>query len=194
VQRSEGKVRVNAQLIDAETDAHLWAERFDRDLGDLFSLQSEITGRIANALDVKFISLMGAEASRSTDHPEALDYIFRSRAALYRPHPVESDTEAISLAEHALALDPTSVEAQGWLATILMIRMTDEMSDTPAADIARAEKLIGQALAASPDSPGAHFAKGLLLRVQGRPDEAVFEFETFLAFNPNSLRGRPKMN
>ena len=52
VQRSGNQVRVNAQLIDAETDAHLWAERFDRDMGDLFALQNEITGRIANTLNV----------------------------------------------------------------------------------------------------------------------------------------------
>ncbi len=187
VQRSGDKVRVNAQLIDAETDAHLWAERFDRDLSDLFALQSEVTGRIANALNIKFIDLMGAEASRPTDHPEALDYIFRSRAALDRPHSVESDTEAISLAEHALALAPRSDEAQSWLATILVSRVLDEMSASSAADIARAEGLIGQALAASPDSPGVHYAKGLLLREQGRPDEAVFEFETVLRFRVRDL-------
>jgi hypothetical protein len=65
---------VNAQLIDAETDTHLWAERFDRDMGDLFVLQNEITGRIAIALNLKLIDV---EATRQTDRPEALDYIFQ---------------------------------------------------------------------------------------------------------------------
>ena len=74
VQHSGNQVRVNAQLIDAETDAHLWAERFDRDIGDLFALQNEITGRIAIALN---LALVGAEAARPTEHPDALDYIFR---------------------------------------------------------------------------------------------------------------------
>ncbi len=72
------QVRVNAQLIDAETDAHLWAERFDRDTGDLFALQDEITSRIAVALNLE---LVGAEAARPTEHPDALDYILRGRAA-----------------------------------------------------------------------------------------------------------------
>ena len=78
VRRSGNQVRVNAQLIDAETDAHLWAERFDRDTGDLFALQNEITGRIAIALNLE---LVGAEAARPTEHPDALDYILRGRAA-----------------------------------------------------------------------------------------------------------------
>jgi len=66
VQRSGNQLRVTAQLVDAETDAHLWAERFDRDTGDLFALQNEITSRIAIALNLE---LIGREASRPTDNP-----------------------------------------------------------------------------------------------------------------------------
>jgi adenylate cyclase len=71
VRRSGNQIRVNAQLIDAETDAHLWAERLDRNIGDLFALQDEITSRIANALDIELIA---AEAARPSEHPDALDY------------------------------------------------------------------------------------------------------------------------
>jgi len=74
VRRSGDQVRVNVQLIDAESDAHLWAERFDCNTGDLFALQNEITSRIAVALDLE---LVGAEAARRTEHPDALDYILR---------------------------------------------------------------------------------------------------------------------
>jgi adenylate cyclase len=79
VQRSGKQVRVNAELIDAGTNAHVWAERFERDLGDLFALQSEVTNRIAVALGLE---LVAAEAARPTTNPDALDYIFRGRAAL----------------------------------------------------------------------------------------------------------------
>jgi adenylate cyclase len=82
VQRSGSKVRVTAQLIDAETDAHLWAERFDRDTGDLLALQNEITGRIAVALNLE---LTGREAARPTNNPDALDYILRGGAG-HRGH------------------------------------------------------------------------------------------------------------
>ena len=157
VRRSGNQVRVNAQLIDAETDAHLWAERFDRDTGDLFALQNEITSRIAIALDVELIA---AEAARPTDHPDALDYILRGRAALLKPTSRDSYAERISLFEHALALDPQSVEAQSLLAGALAGRVLDGMTDSAAADLARAEGLVGQALAASPRNALAHFAKG----------------------------------
>src|SRR5271169_3367007 len=67
VRRSGNQVRINAQLIDAETDAHLWAERFDGDTGDLFALQDEITSRIAVALNSELIA---AEAARASAHPD----------------------------------------------------------------------------------------------------------------------------
>jgi TolB-like protein len=70
VRRSGDQVRVNAQLIDAETNAHLWAERFDRDMGDLFALQNEITGRIAVELNLELIA---SEAARPTEQPDAFD-------------------------------------------------------------------------------------------------------------------------
>jgi adenylate cyclase len=183
VQRSGNQVRVSAQLIDAETDAHLWAQRLDRDMGDLFVMQNEITGRIAVALNLE---LIGAETARPTDHPDALDYIFRGRAAISKPYTRDTYAEAISLFERALALDPGSVEAQSRLATALAGRVLDGMTDSATADIARAEGLIGQALVASPLDPLAHFAKGVVLRVQGRPEEAVPEFETVLAFDRNA--------
>jgi adenylate cyclase len=182
VRRSGDQVRVNAQLVDADTNAHLWAERFDRDTGDLFALQNEITARIAVALDLE---VTGAEATRRSEHPDAMEYILRGRAALSKPSTPENYVEAISLYERALALDPGSVEAKSWLATALVTRMFDAMADSAAADIARAEELVGEALAASPRSPLAHFAKGMVLRAQGRDEEAIPEYEAVIAFNPN---------
>ena len=93
VQRSGNRVRVTAQLIDAETDAHLWAERFDGDAGDLFALQDEITNRIAVALDLE---LVDAEAARPIEHPDARDYILRGRAVRLKPPSRENRAEAIA--------------------------------------------------------------------------------------------------
>jgi adenylate cyclase len=184
VQRSGNQVRVNAQLIDAETDAHLWAERFDRDTGDLFALQNEITARIAVALNSE---LVDAEAARPTDHPDALDYIFRGRAAAWGKPPTGEDSyaRAISLFERALALDPHSVEAQGWLASVLANRVIEFPSSASEFDIKHAEELATKAAAASPRSPLAHFAKGQALRVQNRWQEAIPEYEMVLALNRN---------
>ena len=119
VRRSANKVRVNAQLIDAEADAHLWAEQFDGDIGDLFALQNELTSRIAVALNLE---LTNREAARPTDNPDALDFILRARAAYWKGITPDRLMEIISLYERALALDPHSVEAQSQIANMLAIR------------------------------------------------------------------------
>ena len=182
VRRSGNRVRINAQLIDAETDAHLWADRFDGDMSDLFALQDEITRRIAVALNLE---LVAAEAARRTEHPDALDYILRGRAASYKPNTRHKHSESIDLFERALALDPRSVAAQSYLAIALTARVMDNMTESAPADLARAKELAGQALAASPRSPLAHFAKAQVLRTQGQHDDAIPEYETALALNRN---------
>jgi adenylate cyclase len=182
VRRSGSQIRINAQLIDAETDAHLWAERFDRESGDLFAVQDEITRRIALALNLE---LIGAEAARSADHPDALDFILRGRALSSTPPTTENYAEAIRLYERALTLDPQSVEAQGLLARTLAARGMDGLTNSAEADITRAERLVWQALAATPRNPLAHYAKGQVLRAQGRCEEAIPEYETALASNRN---------
>ena len=182
VRRSGSQIRVSAQLIDAVTDAHLWADRFDRDATDLFALQNEITGRLAVALNLE---LIGAGAACPTEHPDALDYILQGRAALWKPQTCENYAEAIMLFERAVALEPRSVDAQSWLASALAWRMLDGITEVATADIARAEGLVEQALAVSSRSPLAHFAKGQLLRARRRPGEAIPEYEIALAFNRN---------
>ena len=184
VQRSGSQLRVSAQLSDAENAANLWAERFDSDTGDLFAVQNEITRRIAVALNLE---LIGAEAARPTEHPDALDYILRGRALLMKPPTRDNRAEAIVLFNRALALDPQSVAAQSWLARTLAVREPDEITSSAATDVARAEKLVTKALAGAPSSALAHYARGTVLRVQDRFDEAIPEYETAIAFDRNWL-------
>jgi TolB-like protein/DNA-binding winged helix-turn-helix (wHTH) protein/Tfp pilus assembly protein PilF len=184
VRRSGDQLRVAVQLIDAETDAHLWAERFDRDTGDLLVVQNEITNRIAVALNTE---LVAAEAARRTDNPDALDYILRGRAAIPKPPSRNNAAEAISLFDRALALDPMSVEAESWLADTLATRVLEQTTETAAADIERAEGMSSQALAASPRSAFAHYTRGHVLRAQRRCEEAIPEYERALALNRNFL-------
>jgi tetratricopeptide (TPR) repeat protein len=184
VRRLGNHIRINTQLVDAETDTHLWAERFDRDVGDLFALQDEVTSRIAVELKTE---LLTAEAARPTEHPDALDYLFRARALLLQPWTRDNCAAALSLFERALALDPSCVEAQLRLANALANRVINDMTASRAVDMARAEKLISEALVASPRSALAHFAKGQLLRAQRRPDEAIPEYETVIALDRNWL-------
>jgi TolB-like protein/class 3 adenylate cyclase len=134
VRRSGSQIRVTAQLVDAETDAHLWAERFDGSTEDLFALQDEVTSRIAKALGVQLIAM---EAARPTERPDALDYILRGRAALLKPRKADTYREAIDFFEDALALDPQSVEARSRVAAVLAIRVLSGMADSVAADLSR---------------------------------------------------------
>jgi len=182
VQRSSNQIRINAQLIDAGTDAHLWTERFDRDIVDLFALQREITGRIANTLNLKLVT---AEAARQTDNPDALDYILRGRAARAKPNSPEGLGQAINLFERALSIDPQSVEAQTQLANALASRVLDGMTTSRTTNLARAEELVDQALTASPRYAIAHATKADIFRAQNRCEEAIPQYETALSLNPN---------
>ena len=180
VRRSGSQIRINAVLIDAETDAQLWAERFDRDIGDLFAVQNEITARIARALQTQ---LPIAEARRTIKHPDAIDYIMRGRAELAKPISPERYNEAIGYFETALELDPQSVEAAAWLATLLAVRALDELSHFPNDDLHRAKQLAAHALAAAPNNAMSHYARAQVLRAESRCAEAIPEYEAAISLD-----------
>jgi TolB-like protein/Tfp pilus assembly protein PilF len=190
VQRSGSKVRVNAQLIDAATDAHLWAEQFDGDTTDLFALQDDITRRIAITLSLEIVA---AEAVRPTQNPDAMDYVMRGRAAISRPPSLEHYTEALNWFEHALELDPQSTDAQLGLAHALVNRLLDFPGSAGADDLKRAETLANGALAAAPRKAYAHYVKAHVLRAQRRCAEAIPEYEAALALNRNAVNALADM-
>src|SRR5215469_4686458 len=157
VQRLGNRIRVSAQLIDAETDTHLWADRLDRDAGDLFALQNDITSQIAVALHAE---LVRAEAARPAVQPDVVDYVLRARAFYLGNVPTRrSYAEQIALYQRALALDADSQKVQSFLAWQLAARVLDQMTDTAASDLARAEMLADRALTALSGTALAHFAK-----------------------------------
>jgi TolB-like protein/Tfp pilus assembly protein PilF len=180
VQRFPNHIRVNARLIDARTDSHLWAGQFDRDPADPFAVQDEIGKRSEVRV---YHELLSWEGSRPTEHPDALEYILRGRAAQI-PFDRDNYAEAIGFFDQALAVDPHSAEAQGWLADALARRALDEMTDAAAADISRATGLATQAVAASPRSAFSHSAQGQVLCAQNRYKDAIPAFETARAINP----------
>jgi tetratricopeptide (TPR) repeat protein len=145
-------------------------------------LQNEITTRIANVLGVVLIT---KEASRPTEHPDALDYILRGSAATSKPPSRDNLAAAIYLFERALTLDPQSIEAQTRLAGVLVERVLEGLSSSRAADVERADGLVEKALVALPRSPYVRFVKGALLRAQDRWEDAIPEYETALALNRN---------
>ena len=142
VRRSGNQLRVSAQLIDAATDAHLWTERFDRDTGDLFALQNEITSRIANALGVE---LIGREAARPTEHPDALDCprdpgIGWWYLAIGTVHLQTRANEAILWLEKARSAVPAAPVFRSRVAAAYALRGETERA---AAELAEARRLCG---------------------------------------------------
>jgi TolB-like protein len=110
MQRSGKRLRVNVQLVDAETGNHLWAERFDKPVADLFDLQDEIVSRLANSLDAELVAAEARRAERSP-HPDAMDLVFQGRAWLNKGLTPDYMARARSFFEKAMALDPENVEA-----------------------------------------------------------------------------------
>jgi adenylate cyclase len=184
VRRAGNRVRVNTQLADTETDAQIWAERFDCETGDLFASQDEITSKIAIALNLELVT---AEAVRSAERPDALDSILRGRAALYnyRGSSPEGFTDAINLFERALDVDAGSVEARALLALALAARVLEQATSSSADDITRARELIGVVAAVSPRHPLVNFVMGHVLRAEHQFALAIPEYEAAIATNRN---------
>src|SRR5206468_10016925 len=111
--RAVDRVRINAQLIDARAGGHIWADRFDRDLADIFAAQDEVIGKIVEALVGKLIASNLKERYRPASL-EAYDLCLRGRAEW--AHSLEAGVEAIPLFERAIALDPNYADAYRWLA------------------------------------------------------------------------------
>jgi TPR repeat len=128
---------------------------------------------------------MPMSAGRLTEHPDVLDYLLRGRAAWWKSPYATNYTEVLGLFERALALDPRAVEAQIWLALMLINRVIASVSDSPDVDLQRADELVAQALALSPDSAWAHYVNGQVLRAQSQYEDASIEYETAIAFDRN---------
>jgi adenylate cyclase len=187
VRRSGNQVQVNVQLIDAETGAHLWADRFETDRTNPTEAQNEITGRLARTLNVELYEAARRriERKRAAD-PEARDLATRAWARILRgPLSAATTQEALQYAERALEIDPGLVEAKLGIAATLDGRLTNGWSSSIEEDQARAERLLQEVLEHDPNDPRAHISLGVLRRFQNRLGEARIELETGIALDRN---------
>ena len=139
VQRGGNRLRVNAQLIDAGTANHLWAERFDKPIADLFEMQDEIVSRLANSLNAEFIAVEARRAQHSV-RPDTMDLYFQGMALLHKGPTPENMTEARGFFERALALDPANIDALVGMARVEVSTGLSLISNDRLADLARAER------------------------------------------------------
>jgi tetratricopeptide (TPR) repeat protein len=168
VRRVGDRARVNAQLIDAETGGHLWAERFETSLGELSELQNGVTGRLARSLDLELAHIESRRAQRDRpNNPNAVDLTMRGVAVSNGPRTRENVETTIRLFEQALEIDSNHSDALVGLARSLAFSVTAWYNATPFPEVLdRAEAAITRALVLSPNDANAHMAKGELKRGQ----------------------------
>ncbi|TCR87904.1 MULTISPECIES: adenylate/guanylate cyclase domain-containing protein [Rhizobium/Agrobacterium group] len=186
VQKTPQRLRINAQLIDAETGYHVWANRYDEMLGDTFTVQEDITSNIVTALAVK---VTAAEEKRSNQKPtenmSAYDYYLKGKAIWADPTKVtpEGNEEARQLFEKAIALDPNYSSAYAELSYVEVRAYQSGWGDGAAA-LQKAEELANKALELSDDF-SSHWYLAIVAWNKGDFDKSFREYETARRINPN---------
>jgi TolB-like protein len=184
VQRGGNRMRVNVQLVDAETGNHLWAERFDKPLADRFDMQDEIVARLANALNAQ---LAAAEARRAeqASTPDSMDLYFRGMAWLNKGHAPENVAQAHKCFDRALIADPDNAEALVGSARADAVEGINLFVTDPAAALTASEAKLIKALSLVPDHPRGHMWLGLVALWTKRAAEGIAKCERALELDRN---------
>ena len=188
VQRDQNRVRVNAQLIDADSGAHLWADRFEEDVADLFKLQDQVVARLANSLGYELVKTEAEKDARSKS-PDAVDLTMRGWALVWQEQQQqrtkENNNAAQALFEQALKIDPNETDALAGDAYAYLLEYTRGWA-TAGTDYEA--KILGQAdraIALAPDNVWAYNVKSLYLTISQRANEGLSAADAGLAINPD---------
>ena len=184
VQRGGNRLRVNVQLIDAETGVHLWAERFDKPVADLFDMQDDIVARLANALNAELIAIEARRAAQSPN-PDSMDLYFQGMAWANKGVNPEYFAKARPCFERALALDPANVNAMVGIGRIDAEMVGGGLADDREARLASAEATLTKAISVAPNDPWAHAWLGLVYCHTKRAEQAIAEAERALSLDRN---------
>ncbi len=189
VRKAGARVRITAQLIDAATGHHLWAERFDRDLADIFEVQDEVTRRIVVTLAGKLEESERRRArSLRTDNLEAYDCVLRGRELWFR-FAAEANREARRLYEKAIELDPEYARAYASLAWTYLTEHDERWGDPADKPLERALEIARRGVTVNPASHSNHLALGQVCLSKGLHEEALQALETAITLNPNDADG-----
>jgi TolB-like protein/class 3 adenylate cyclase len=184
VQRGGNRLRVTVQLIDAETGNHLWAERFDKPITDLFDMQDEIVSRLANMLNAELIEAEARLAERSL-HPDAMDLYFQGRSCWNKGMTPEHMAQAREFFERALTLDPRNTDALVGMAAADAAIAGHFMVNDRDARFAAAEAASTKALSMSPQHALGHLVLGSVQILTKRAAQGIRECERALALDRN---------
>jgi TolB-like protein/class 3 adenylate cyclase len=184
VPRGSNRIRVNVQLIDTETGNHLWAERFDKPVADLFDMQDEIVWRLSNTLNAQLIAVEARRAERAP-HPDAIDLCFQGAAWFNIGRTPENMAQARGFYERALALEPGNVEALVGTALVDFGIGTNLLLDDRIERLTAAEAAVTKALSLAPNHPMAHCVLGLVKIFTNRAAQGIAECERALTLDRN---------
>lgn len=184
VQHRDSRLRVNVQLINAETGTHLWADRFDKPVSDLFDMQDEIVSQLANTLTAKLIAVEARLAERSM-HPDATDLTFQGKACLYKATTAKQLIQARGFFERALAIDPRSVGALLGMAASDFRMASSLLAKDRVACFSAAETKVIEALSIAPDHSSAHMMLGSICIYTNRAVQGIAECEQALRLDRN---------
>ena len=189
VQRDQNQVRVNAQLIDATSGGHIWAERFDKPLANLFSMQDDIVASLASRLGAE---LMANEARRAerTPNPDSMDLYFQGMAWFNKGRNPADIARARDFFERALALDPDNFDAVVGRACADAQAATGYYLDEEAKRLASVEANLNRVVSQSPNNARAHYCLGRVEVQTKRGAQGIAESERALALNPNLASAR----
>jgi TolB-like protein/cytochrome c-type biogenesis protein CcmH/NrfG len=187
VQKAHNRVRINVQLIDATTSGHVWAERYDRELHDIFALQDEVTQRVVAALRVELTENEQAHLQpKRTDNVEAYDALLRGRTYYFR-YTKEANAQAQQMFERAIALDPQYADAYVLLGFTHWLEWVLNWSQNPAQSLERFAELTHQAIGIDDSLPGPHIALGYVYLFQDRQfDQGIAELQQAVSLTPNN--------
>jgi TolB-like protein len=184
VRKSGQRVRITCLLLDAASGTHIWSERYDRELTDIFALQDEITARVASAIEPKLLAAEALRAgARSIDDLDAWDLVARSLSHFWKLTATESAT-AIATLRDAVRLHPHYAPAHSMLAFALLASGYVGWIP-PAADRALAAELAARAAELDDNDPWSHFALGYVAFTERQTEDALRHFQAALDLNPN---------
>ena len=184
VQRGGNRLRVNVQLIDAATGSHLWAERFDKPVADLFDMQDEIVARLASQLNTELVAAEARRAQRAPD-PDSVDMYFQGMAAINNGWSPENMATARRFFDRALALDPNNIDALEGLAWVSNLAAATWLADNPAEIFAAAERAATKALSLAPSRARAQFLLGAAHIFTHRVTQGIAECQYALSLDRN---------
>lgn len=183
MRKGGNRVRITTQLIDATTGNHIWADRYDGDLTDVFALQDEITKKVVAAIEPRLLEAEGIRSqSRSADDLDAWDMVMRANSLFWRLTKTEGEA-AIALLKKAIELYPDYSPAQSMLAFAMLVSRL--FGWTLVAPVKEAAVLAKRAAELDDSDPWAHFALGYVAYMSRRTDEAKQEYQRAIDLNPN---------